>query len=261
MDSLIPAASSLIAAVCDPLAGIAGGAGPLAGIAVFSAPAGVIMAEAFRLASPRNMSLLFRSALSRMAGMLLHVEDPLSVARLALSSLWRTLVLLAALVPPILLASLPFMAGYGQIRARFGLVPPRGDAVVTVVSEAPVEVGGDGVVPPVVRGTSPVTVSFRIAPGSPESVAIDGSTMETGAGAPGMPVTSRITTSPTIYALLDPSIRVVEEPANRFDARIGLAQAVYGIAGVRMGWLAWYVIFSSLAATLWYPVSSALRRR
>jgi len=260
MDSLVPAASRLLAAVFDPLASLARGAGPLAGIALFSAPAGILMAEAVRLASPRNLGSLLRSALSRMAGMLLHVQDPLTVAELALSSLWRTLVLLLALAPPVLLASLPFSVVYGQIRARFGLVSPRGDAVVTVGSDSPVEVGGDGVIQPVVRGSAPATASFRIARGGPGDVVIDGFVIETGAGAPGTPVTSRFTTEPVFAALLDPSIRIVEDAVNCMDGRIGLVQASYEMAGMRMGWLAWYVVLSSLAASAWLALASALKK-
>lgn len=257
---MVPAASRLIAAVLDPVAGIAGGAGPMAGMALFSAPAGVLMAEAFRMASPRNLGSLLRSALSRMAGMLLHVEDPVTVARLALSSLWRTVVLLLALVPPVLLASLPFSAAYGQIRARYGLAFPRDDAVVTIGSDSAVEVAGEGVVPPVVRGASPETASFRIAGGGRGAVTVDGIRIDTGPGEPGMPLVSRFTTARTPSALLDPSIRIVEGSAHRFDGRIGLEQASYEMAGIRAGWLAWYVIFSSVAATAWFALASALKR-
>lgn len=260
MDSILQAAARLIAAILDPVAGFAGGAGPLAGIAVFSAPAGVLMAEAFRLAMPRRLGSLLRSALSRMAGMMLHVEDPFTVVKLALSSLWRTLVLLLAMVPSVILASLPFSVAYGQIRARYGLVYPRENAVVTILSDSPVDVGGDGIVPPVVRGSSPASASFRIAGGSKGAVRVDGITIDTGPGEPGMPLVSRFTTDPAFAALLDPSIRIVEGSVNRFDGRIGLEQASYSIAGIRAGWLAWYVIFSSTAATVWYALVSALKK-
>ncbi|MDM7992133.1 MAG: hypothetical protein QUS11_02350 [Candidatus Fermentibacter sp.] len=259
MDSLVPAASRIIAAILDPVAGIAGNAGPLAGMALLSAPAGVLMAEAFRLASPRNLGSLLRSALSRMAGMMLHVEDPVTVVKLAFSSLWRTVVLLAALVPPILLASLPFSAAYGQIRARYGLAFPRDNAVVTIDSDSAVQVAGEGVVPPVVRGVSPGTASFRIAGVGRGTLMVDGVPIDTGSGEPGMPLVSRFTTARTPSALLDPSIRIVEGSANRFDGRISLGQASYEMAGIRAGWLAWFVIFSSVAATAWFALVSALK--
>lgn len=79
--------------------------------------------------------------------MILHVDDPVSVIRLALSSLWRTLVFLAALLLPMLLAAVPFMVSYGQIESRFGRRMP-GDTVVVIVGTdgiQPVEVRGDGV--------------------------------------------------------------------------------------------------------------------
>ncbi len=237
---------------------------PASGLAVLSVLTGIPMAEAFRLASPRRLDSLMRSALSRMTGMILHVDDPVSVIRLALSSLWRTLVFLAALLPPMLLAAVPFLVSYGQIESRFGRRMP-GDTVVVIVrtdtGAGLDETGGRGVevLPPVVRGVSPQTVAVRAVVDGRGTFVFAGREVEIGIDRAGAPVPSAFSTSITAAGLLDPSIRTLPGGGPGFYGRISLEPARYRLAGIRFGWLALYVIFSSLGATAWFLL--AMRRR
>lgn len=237
---------------------------PAVGLATVSTLCGIPMAEAFRLASPRSLDGLRRSAFARMAGMLLHMDDPRSVLSLALSSLWRTSIFLLALTPPVLLASVPFLVSYGQLEARFGRRMPGDTTVVIVQASTPdllEEIRGRGavVLPPVVRGTSPATAAFRVAVEGRGILELDGREAEIGTGTPGMPLPSGFSTRVTAASLLDPSVQILYGSDGGFSGTIGLEPAAYRIAGIRAGWLAIHLACSSIGAIAWYI--AAMRRR
>jgi hypothetical protein len=236
------------------------------GLVVVSIPAGILMTVAFRLASPGNLDELRKAALSRITGMILHVDSPRSVLSLAASSLWRSGLFLVALVPPVLCASFPFMVTMGQIEARFGRRIPEGPQIVTIESESALEVplaeAGARILPPVVRGDSPAVIAFRLEDGHPEgALLIGGCRAAVGSPSPGRPVPSGFVSSLPLgwNALLDPSIEVLGCAAGSgFTVRLALEPVAYRILGVRIGWLALYVVASSLWATIWFI---AVRRR
>ncbi|HOZ17892.1 MAG TPA: hypothetical protein PLF04_06120 [Candidatus Fermentibacter daniensis] len=263
MGEALLGAAGLVSRLYSVAAVPAASLSPVFGLALLSVLTGIPMAEAFRLASPRGLDSLMRQALSRIAGMILHVDDPVSVIRLALSSLWRTLVFLAALLLPMLLAAVPFMVSYGQIESRFGRRMP-GDTVVVIVGTdgiQPVEVRGDGVevLLPVVRGVSPQTVAFRAAVAGRGTIVLDGREVEIGIDRAGAPVPSAFSTSITAAGLLDPSVRTLTGDGPELDGSISLEPVRYRLAGIRSGWLVLYIVFSSLGATAWFLL--AMRRR
>lgn len=264
MGEALLGAAGLVSRLYGLLAIPAASVSPDFGLAVLSILTGIPMAEAFRLASPRRLDSLMRSALSRMTGMILHVDDPVSVIRLALSSLWRTLVFLAALVPPMLLAAMPFLVSYGQIESRFGRSMPGDTVVVVVRPDAGTrfdDIGGPGVevLPPVVRGVSPNTVAFRAVVDGRGTIVLDGREIVIGIDRSGTPVPSAFSTTITTAGLLDPSVRTLPGSGPGFSGSISLEPARYRLAGIRFGWLALYVFFSSLGATAWFLL--AMRSR
>lgn len=262
MGDALHALAGLVTMLFDLLARPAPLMTPPGGLATISALCGIPMAEAFRLASPRSLDGLRRSAFARIAGMLLHMDDPRSVLSLALSSLWRTLIFLLALTPPVLLASVPFLISYGQLEARFGRRMP-GDTAVVIVQTASTnrfeEIRGRGavVLPPVVRGTSPTTAAFRVA--GRGLLDLEGREIEIGEGIAGRPLPSGFSTRVTAASLLDPSIQILDGSGPEFSGTIGLEPAAYRIAGTRVGWLAIHLACSSAGAIAWYL--AAMRRR
>ncbi len=226
-----------------------------AGFVLLSALCGVLMAGAFKVLSPRSLTAARRRLAAMTIGMVLHVSQPLSVIRLALSSIAAAAVLVLRLLPGLAAASIPFILFFGRLQAAYGhSLPDRPTVVVVNSAGAPpgsVAVEGGDLLDPVVRAPDQGVTAFRVVPGAGPAVTlvIDGARIPIVSARGGRTrVYSGFTSDPGPADLVFPSRAVV--PGEGISARYGVEDRVFDPAGAAVRWDLALVLISSVSALL-----------
>ena len=230
---------------------------PLWGLMWISALSGILMILVFKKTSNQQaISLLRRKMGSRALGMLLFLESPLTVIKLAFKLIIDNFIYLWHLLKPMLIITVPFIIIAAQLDARYSRVPMDADhlSTVTVIwknSTPEMEAGEPEtgtLVSPVVTIADSLEQSFSFYGEngifSHQSMGIKlGST-----GSSGSIQIRGAEKSGLLQALLRPWNGSAEEEVLRVHSHV--EETNYSILGGRWGWFTVFLVFSSLWAIL-----------
>jgi len=228
---------------------------PLWGMMWISALSGLAMIAVFKKTSDQQaIGGLRRKMGSRALGMLLYLESPPTVLKLAAGLITDNFIYLWHLLRPMLLIALPFVVTAAQLDARYGMLPPSSERPSTVTvrwaefilaTELPEPETGRIVSPPVtVVDSLEQSFSFTGENGEfllPEygieigTAGGTGSVIVRGSGAGGI-ITGLFRPWNTVSGNGIESVHAFLQPAE------------YAILGGRWSWFAVFVVFSSLFA-------------
>lgn len=227
---------------------------PLWGMMWISALTGVMMILIFKRASNQQaISALRRKMGSRALGMLLYLESPATVLKLAVGLISDNFVYLWHLLRPMLVIAVPFVLVAAQLDARYGYLPPGEDrphtAVIRWESSLPSSLGepvSGEIVSPVVTTADSLEKSFSFT-GENGLFTMDDPAFKAGsAGGAGSVVVRGAEHRGIIPALFRPWNAVSPEGVSTVE--VFLSPADYGVLGGRWSWFAVFLVFSSLWA-------------
>lgn len=229
---------------------------PLWGLMWISALTGLWMILIFKKVSNQQaISELRRRMGSRALGMLLYLESPLTVLRLAFGLITDNFIYLWHLLKPMLIIAVPFAVTAAQLDARYSVLPPSSNRQSTVVvrweDTIPSTLGTPergSVVSPVVTIADSLEKSLSFL-GEDGLFTMENSGIRIGtAGGSGSVVTRGAEQGGIIPVLLrpwnsrpDPGI---------LSVRAFLQSAEYRILGGEWSWFGVFLAFSSLWAIL-----------
>lgn len=227
---------------------------PLWGMMWISALTGVMMILIFKRASNQQViSELRRKMGSRALGMLLYLESPATVLKLAAGLMIDNFVYLWHLLRPMLVIAVPFVLVAAQLDARYGYLPPEGDRTHTAVirweSSLPSSLGeplSGEMISPVVTIADSLEKSFSFT-GENGLFALGDPAFKAGsAGGTGSVVVRGAEPGGILPSLLRPWNAV--SPQGVSSIEVFLSPADYGVLGGRWSWFAVFLVFSSLWA-------------
>lgn len=233
------------------------GINPLWGLLWISSLSGIMMILLFkRFSNQQAIAAVRRTMGSRALGMLLYLESPLTVVKLALRLITDNFVYLWHLLFPMLVIALPFLLVAGQLDARYAKLPPgdqrplaatvRYEQAVPRLNPADAESGE--IVSPVVTVGDSLELSFSFTAGEGlflhEAAGVrlgttggSGSIVVRGSGGSGF---TRFLFTPWLTA-----------PPEGVQSVSGYLQgARYSVLGGRWSWFAVFIVFSSIWAVL-----------
>ncbi len=227
---------------------------PLWGMMWISALTGVMMILIFKGASNQHaISELRRRMGSRALGMLLYLESPATVLKLAGGLIADNFIYLWHLLRPMLVIAVPFVLVAAQLDARYGYLPP-GDgrphtAVIRWESSLPSSLGqpvSGELVSPVLTVADSLEKSFSFT-GENGLFTMDDPAFKTGSsGGAGSVVVRGAEPGGIIASILRPWNAV--SPTGVSSVKVYLTPADYGVLGGRWSWFAVFLVFSSLWA-------------
>lgn len=230
---------------------------PLWGQIWISALTGILMILIFKKTSDQQSIAELRQRMgSRALGMLLYLESPRTVLKLALGLITDNFVYLWHLLRPMLVIAVPFILVAAQLDARYGRIPPTPDRPSTLtitwkdaVPEAPLpEPSMGSIVSPVVIIPDSLEQSFSFT-GENGVFQLEETGISIGSsGGSGSIVTRGSEGRGIIPYLLRPWNAVA--PGDIHSARAFLQPARYSILGGRWSWFAVFLVFSSVWAIL-----------
>ncbi len=230
---------------------------PLWGQIWISALTGILMILIFKKTSDQQAIAELRQRMgSRALGMLLYLESPKTVLRLALGLITDNFIYLWHLLRPMLVIAVPFVIVAAQLDARFGKLPPSPDRPSTLtVTWAEGIPGGPlpepsigSIVSPVVTIPDSLEQSFSFT-GENGVFQIEELGVTIGSpGGSGRIVTRGSEPRGIVPALLRPWNAV--SPGEIRSVRAFLQPARYGILGGRWSWFGVFLVLSSAWAIL-----------
>ena len=225
---------------------------PLWGQMWISALTGLLMILIFKKTSNQQaISQLRRKMGSRALGMLLYLESPLTVLKLAFGLITDNFIYLWHLLRPMLVIAVPFILVAAQLDARYGFKPPSSPRPATVTIRWDDSLPGEideptvgSVVSPVVTIADSLEKSFSFT-GENGVFAMENLRIGTSGGA-GSVVIRGAEKPGLIQALLRPWNASAPEGIHSVSSF--LQPADYGVLGGRWSWFGVFLVFSSLWA-------------
>jgi hypothetical protein len=230
---------------------------PLWGLMWISALSGVMMILVFKKASNQHAIAVLRKKMgSRALGMLLYLESPPTVLKLAGGLFTDNFIYLWHLLRPMLIVSVPFVIIAAQLDARYSTVPPETDlpSTVTVIWENSIP-GSDYGEPEEGRLISPIVT---VADSLEQSFSFTGANGVFVFNAMGIKLGSNLRSgsivvrgavkSGIISALLSPWNAPAPEGISRIYSSSREIQ--YNVLGTRLSWFLVFLVFSSIWAIL-----------
>jgi len=225
---------------------------PLWGQMWLSALTGLMMILIFKKTSDQQaISQLRRKMGSRALGMLLYLESPLTVLKLALGLITDNFIYLWHLLRPMLVIAVPFILVAAQLDARYGVQPPSSSRPSTVTirweNSLPVELiepTAGSVVSPVVTIADSLEKSFSFT-GENGVFEVENFRIGTSGGT-GSVVIRGAEKPGIVQALLRPWN--ASAPEGIHSVRSFLQPVDYAVLGGRWSWFGVFLVFSSLWA-------------
>lgn len=230
---------------------------PLWGLMWISAIAGIAMILIFKKTSNQQaIAGLRRKMASRALGMLLYLESPLTVLKLASGLIMDNFIYLWHLLRPMLIIALPFVVTAAQLDARYGKLPPSSDRPSTVtvrwenaIPETAFSAPDAGmIVSPVVTVADSLEQSFSFTGANGVFIYSDHGIRVGSAGGSGSIIVRGSEKGGVVSALLHPWNSRVQNGMESVHA--SLQPASYSILGGRWSWFAVFLVFSSLWAVI-----------
>jgi len=227
---------------------------PLWGQMWISALTGLVMILIFKKTSNQQaISELRRKMGSRALGMLLYLESPRTVLKLAFGLVMDNFVYLWHLLKPMLVIAVPFVLVAAQLDARYGVQPPSSSRPSTAVIRWEEGIPGEleepsagTVVSPVVTVADSLEQSFSFT-GENGVFAMENPDFRIGSsGGSGSVVVRGAESGGIIPALFRPWN--TKTPADVRYVRSFLQPVNYAVLGGRWSWFAVFLVFSSLWA-------------
>ncbi|MBD3369757.1 hypothetical protein GF402_05260 [Candidatus Fermentibacteria bacterium] len=249
-------------AVFDVLTYPFSGLQPLWGLCFVSVICGIGLIILFRAASPQEAIARIRRRMGSQAlGMLLFMDNPSNVIRLAGGLLWSNFRYLALVVKPLLVIAIPFMVVYSQLEARYSRAPLGAGQTTTVTVEFEdlparddlevASLSGLDLIRPFVFVDTLRQVSFRavVTGGPPRALSVMGSRLTVGRSREGAGAVHRweYDDSWSVLSLLKPWVERVrgDSPRSPVGGAVVLPDARYHVLGGRWSWLAVFLVVSS----------------
>lgn len=230
---------------------------PLWGLLWISALSGLMMILVFKKTSNQQaISALRRKMGSRALGMLLFLESPSTVLKLAFGLIIDNFIYLWHLLKPMLIITVPFIIIAAQLDARYSREPLNvgNPSTVTVYWENSIPSGELGapeqgfLISPVVTITDSLEQSFSFV-GDEGLFVFDVMGIRLGSRGPSGSIFVRgAEKSGVIQALLRPWNGSVKEGV--LKVRSDIEEKHYIILGGRWGWFTVFLVFSSISAIL-----------
>ncbi len=230
---------------------------PLWGLMWISALSGIMMILVFKKTSNQQaISLLRRKMGSRALGMLLFLESPPTVLKLAFRLIVDNFIYLWHLLKPMMIITVPFIIIASQLDARYSRVPLNADhpSTVTVFWEnsipenETIEPEAGTIISPVVTIADSLEQSFSFY-GENGIFSLQSMGIKLGStGSSGSIQIRGAEQSGLVQALLRPWNGSAEEEVLRVHSHI--EEIKYTILGGRWGWFTVFLVFSSLWAIL-----------
>lgn len=227
---------------------------PLWGQMWISALTGVMMILVFKKTSNQQaISELRRKMGSRALGMLLYLESPVTVLKLAFGLVTDNFIYLWHLLRPMLVIAVPFVLVAAQLDARYGVQPPSSSRPSTVIIRWEENMPGEMSEPSTGKLVSPVVT---VADSLEKSFSFTGENgvfgMQTppirigSTGGAGSVVIRGAERTGIVPALFRPWNSAA--PEDIASVHSFLQPARYGVLGGRWSWFAVFLVFSSLWA-------------
>lgn len=230
---------------------------PLWGLMWISALSGIMMIQVFkRTSNQQAISTLRRKMGSRALGMLLFLESPLTVLKLAFSLIVDNFIYLWHLLKPMLIITIPFLLITAQLDARYSREPLNAhhQSTVTVYRESSILSGEPGepeagtLISPVVTIADSLEQSFSFT-GSNGVFVFNAMGIDLGSSEPTGSIMIRGADKRGIVrTLLRPWN--MEAPADIAKIESFTQEKNYHIFGSRWGWFTVFLVFSSAWAIL-----------
>ena len=229
---------------------------PLWGLMWISALAGILMILVFKWTSNQQaISELRRKMGSRALGMLLYLESPPTVLKLALGLITDNFIYLWHLLKPMLVIAVPFILIAAQLDARYGKLPPSSDHPSTLIMRWEDSIPSGEFVPdrgeiisPVVTVADSLEQSFSFT-GENGVFAIDHLGILAGSeGNSGSVVVRGAEKSGITRTFFRPWNTPVNSEIK--SIQVSLESTSFNILGGRWSWFAVFIVFSSLWASL-----------
>ncbi len=230
---------------------------PLWGLMWISALSGIMMILVFKKTSNQHaISALRRKMGSRALGMLLFLESPLTVVKLALGLILDNFIYLWHLLKPMLIITIPFLLIAAQLDARYSRQPLNSDhpSTVTVYWESSIpfdvqEEPEEGVlISPVVTIADSLEQSFSFTGNNGIFVFSEMGIYLGSSGPSGSVCIRGAERSGIIPTLFHPWN--IEAPADIIKIESFTQEKNYNILGSRWGWFTVFLVFSSVWAVL-----------
>jgi hypothetical protein len=240
---------------------------PMWGLSFVSILSGVGLILLFKAASPQQaIGAVRRRMGSQALGMLLFMDSPSNVLKLAGGLIWSNFRYLALVVKPLLVIAVPFLLVYSQLEARYSREPLGPGLTTTVTVEFDrlperddLEIGdlsGLSYVGPPVFIDTLRQVSFRtdVIEDPPRVLGVMGSRLTLGRvrDAAGAVQHWEYDDSWSVLSPIEPWVEVIERasPSSPVGGSVVLTGAAYDVLGGRWSWLAVFLVFSSATAVL-----------
>ncbi len=230
---------------------------PIWGLMWISAISGILMILVFKKTSNQQaISRLRRKMGSRALGMLLFLESPVTVVKLAFALVTDNFIYLWHLLKPMLIISIPFIVTAAQLDARYSRVTLDADhpSTVTILWESSVPVDStsepeEGVLlSPVVTIPDSLEQSFSFT-GNRGLFVYSAMGVRLGSGGPSGSVVLRgAEDGGIVQALFRPWNGSLEQGVAGVHSTI--QETRYRILGGRWNWFAVFLVFSSVWAIL-----------
>jgi len=230
---------------------------PLWGLMWISALSGVMMIQVFKKTSDQQaISMLRRKMGSRALGMLLFLESPPTVLKLAFGLIVDNFIYLWHLLKPMLIITIPFLLIAAQLDARYSREPLNTDylSTVTVYWESSIPSGDPGepeagtLISPVVTIADSLEQSFSFT-GSNGVFVFGALGINLGSSEPTGSIMIRgAEKGGIVRTLLHPWN--MEAPADIVKIESFTQEKNYHIFGSRWGWFTVFLVFSSVWAIL-----------
>ncbi|OPX28307.1 MAG: hypothetical protein B1H09_08040 [Gemmatimonadaceae bacterium 4484_173] len=230
---------------------------PLWGLAWISALSGIMMILVFKKTSNQQaISKLRRKMGSRALGMLLFLESPLTVIKLAFSLITDNFVYLWHLLKPMLIITIPFLVTAAQLDARYSREPLDAShpATVTVLWKDSIPSAGTAspeygvVISPVVTIPDSLEQSFSFTGTGGLFVFSEMGVRLGTAGQSGSIMVRGTEKRGIIQSLFRPWNGVLEP--GTAGMRSTIQETRYHILGGRWSWFAVFLVFSSVWAII-----------
>lgn len=229
---------------------------PLWGLMWISALAGILMILVFKWTSNQQaISELRRKMGSRALGMLLYLESPPTVLKLAWGLITDNFIYLWHILRPMLVIAIPFILIAAQLDARYGKLVPESDSPSTLIVRWEDSIPSDNFAPdrgliisPVVTVPDSLEQSFSFT-GSQGVFSVDNKGIMAGShGTNGSVVVRGAEKSGVMRAFFRPWNS--SPGAGIESVTVHLESASYNILGSRWSWFAVFIVFSSIWAIL-----------
>ena len=218
-----------------------------------------------RVSNQKKISRLRKKMGGEVLGILLHVSSPGTVIKFAWRLICSNTIYLAYLLKPLLVIAIPFMLVWGQLDARYSTGGINQDYPVTVTVQYEnglparenlnMKATGLELIPPVVTVDTLDEASFRILPEGDtlRSLEIGGTVIPVGRTGSwnGCRILRGFNSGSSLKRLFCPWIgRIHQTEEGPVFGYYSLPDVRYGILGGHWSWIAVFLVFSTLSATV-----------